>query len=284
MNRFLTLLLLGALASFALVGCDDDKKPGGGGNTPDASDDGDVPDAIVEVTTAKVFFVHAAQKVQTAVGALDLYVTAQDDEVLAGADPARADYNLDDVFSAELEAGDYSVHVFAAGDDPDTDEAALVYDFTVVAGADRTYAAVDQSGDESLPTVLLLDVIAPSDTAANSIVYAVHGAPDVGTVDVYTIEDEAADTLVVDDFAPSDQGPGLDLPVGTYRLGVETDDAQVTNDTNDDTYTVTFTAPVSSGGLEVYGIVLLSGGETPSILLYAQGGESVLTTLFPDDV
>lgn len=278
MNRFLTLILMGALSSFALIGCDDDKsKSNPDGDVPDGDlPDGDVPDAIVEVTTANVFVVHSSPKT----GDVDVYVTAQGDDVAEGATPAAAGFAVGDVAKLEgVDAGEYTVHVFVAGDDPQTEEG-ITADIEVVAGEDRTYAAVDGAGDSG-PSILALNPIVPDADASKSVVYAVHGAADVGTVDVYSVIDEVADQLLIDDFAVGAQGPGLALPAATYVLGVETNDDQVTNDTNDGLYTVTFTAPVSAGGLEVYAIVILDG-EVPKVQLYLQGGSDLLTTLSPD--
>ncbi len=64
-----------------------------------------------------------------------------------------------------------------------------------------------------------------SDLAAGNIrVRAIHGAPDVGQVDVYAVAGDGSTTPLLSDVDFGDVAAPLDVPAGAYTLGVDVDD------------------------------------------------------------
>lgn len=64
-----------------------------------------------------------------------------------------------------------------------------------------------------------------SGLAATDIrVRAIHGAPDVGQVDVYNVAEDGTTTSLLEDVDFGDVSEPLDLPAGAYTLGVDVND------------------------------------------------------------
>ncbi len=64
-----------------------------------------------------------------------------------------------------------------------------------------------------------------SDLAAGNIrVRAIHGAPDVGQVDVYAVAGDGSTTPLLSDVDFGDVAEPLDVPAGAYTIGVDVDD------------------------------------------------------------
>src|SRR5690606_23186865 len=71
-------------------------------------------------------------------------------------------------------------------------------------------------------------------------VRAVHGAPDVGQVDLFNVAADGTATALLEDVDFGDVAEPLDLPAGAYTLGVDVDD-----DATPDLY---FELPALEGG------------------------------------
>jgi hypothetical protein len=55
-------------------------------------------------------------------------------------------------------------------------------------------------------------------------VRAIHGAPSVGQVDIYAMDDDGGQALILENVDFGDVAAPLDLPAGAYTLGVDADD------------------------------------------------------------
>lgn len=119
--------------------------------------------------------------------------------VTVGSDTATLDVTLDgtlnsSALSAEL-ALDFGKRYTAVA-------------FDNVSNLSATYFADDAAG---LP-------------AGQIRVRAIHGAPGVGQVDIYAMEDDGSQALILPDVNFGDVAAPLDLPAGAYTLGVDVND------------------------------------------------------------
>lgn len=288
MHKFLSLFLMTALSGMALAGCGDDKKnPTGTDSGTDAAVDGDVVndggedaggDAAVVPPTGAVRLVHAAPNL----GAVDVYLTRGDAAVADDASPSLEDLELAGVFSAGiLEADDYVAHVYAADADVATDTELTSFTFTVNENTVSAFIADDDvvnADEDELPETFLLNPIGAPVAPANVMLAAVGAARfPFGAIDVWAIADGADnDQLLLNDFEGGSQPAALELPVGTYDLGVDLDGAD--DQDGDENYSFTVTAPVTVAGIRVYGIVIIDE-ETPKVILYPANGTATLGIL-----
>lgn len=106
--------------------------------------------------------------------------------------------------------------------------------------AQQKYTAVAVGRVAALQALLINDDAAGLD-AANIRVRAIHGAPDVGQVDVYSVAaTDGAATAIVSDVDFGVVSDALDLPAGAYTLGIDAN-----NDAKPDVY---FELPALAAG------------------------------------
>ena len=103
----------------------------------------------------------------------------------------------------------------------------------------RSYTAVAFGRVASLGALFFEDD--RTDLASTDIrVRAIHGAPDVGQVDVFNVAADGTATSILEDVDFGDVAEPLDLPAGAYTLGVDVND-----DATPDLY---FELPALEGG------------------------------------
>jgi hypothetical protein len=264
MNRFLTLILMGTLASFALVGCDDDKKPGGG-NTPDASDDGDVPDsdvpdAEIPVETG-VRVMHAA----SAFGAVDVF--ANDSFAAPVEGLTDLEYSTTALTKKLLEPGDYDLAI-AASDSTDPENEVLA-SRNGLGLAEGQFALVIAYGDDAEGGV---GIAAYTDFgmtpgADEAVVRVFHGSETAGEVDILLVGEEVSSALI-SDFTPGEVQE-LAIPAATAL----TVGADVNNDGSAD---VTFDIPAAlQAGAKATAVVVNDNG-VYKLLINIDGTDTVL--------
>ncbi|MCA9601564.1 MAG: hypothetical protein R3A78_00335 [Polyangiales bacterium] len=275
MNRYLSLFLCVGLASVALVGCDDDETsstPGTDGGSDAGNDSGNVEqdggnDSGNEPETGGLRLVHAAPTA----GTVDVYIVPAGESVEENATPTKDDFALGDVLALDgVPVGAYDAHVYAGDGVVGTDDAILVLeDISIISGVVIQAAAVDDLGetpdDDLLPDVVVLGPIGDPENAANSMVKAVHGTPWLGEADVYSVPEVGEPTLLIENLATGTQADAVEIPAGSYLLGVD-----LNNDT--ETFEAYFQVGVS-GSLKAYAIVYAtaSGSTTPHIMIYVSG-------------
>jgi hypothetical protein len=116
---------------------------------------------------------------------------------------------------------------------------------TSVLGADLTfeegssYTAVALGRVAGLSALFFKDDRTGLD-GGNIRVRAIHGAPDVGQVDIYSLNADGTSTSILSDIDFGTAAEPLDLPAGAYTIGVDVDD-----DTTPDLY---FALPDLPGG------------------------------------
>ena len=238
------LAALGASAAVGLAGCGSDggstdtEADGGDGDGSDGMDGGmdtetDAMDDGMDTDTATDSGMGGTANVRVAhfspdAPNVDVYVN--DSETLSDV-PFRAisDY-------LELPAGTHMVTITAAGD---ADTVAFEGEVTVEADTDYTIAAIGElsSEDSEFRPLILEDDNSDvgSDTAR---VRLVHASPDAPAVDVTA----AGGDTVLFDGVPFGESGYVEVPAGTYTLGVRGD-----TDSNDGDVVAEYTVELTGG-------------------------------------
>jgi hypothetical protein len=118
---------------------------------------------------------------------------------------------------AALPADTYTIEIFAAGDDPDTDTALLTTDVTVVAGQFSTFMAYFASGNLTVEGFSFGN--AP--TAGSASIVAIHASSNAGEVDL-VIEGGTPirEDLGYGEALSSDDSAYVGLPAGSYNVSI----------------------------------------------------------------
>lgn len=132
---------------------------------------------------------------------------------------ANGDQVLSDVPFGEssgyltVPAGAYNFEVYAAGSNPDTDDAVLSVDATVAASTDYTVVATNEVA--SLEAGLFEDNnSAPAQGQAH--IYVIHAGPDAPAVDIAA----AGSSVLIDNLNFGERAGPLPVDAGTYDLEV----------------------------------------------------------------
>jgi hypothetical protein len=116
-----------------------------------------------------------------------------------------------------LDEGTYTFNITGAGGDPTSPVLSIE---GVELQADKTYTAVAFNDAASIQALALEDDYAG--LASGDIrVRAIHAAPGVGTVDIWNISDPLNPAPLYQGVGFGDAGDYLDIPAGTYTLGVD---------------------------------------------------------------
>ncbi|MCY0989217.1 DUF4397 domain-containing protein [Nannocystis sp. ILAH1] len=149
----------------------------------------------------------------------------------------------------------------------------LSADLTFEEGASYTAAAIGRVAD--LTALVFKD---DRDGLADDEirVRAIHGAPDVGPVDVYQVAADGSATSILSDLDFGDAADPLDLPPGAYTLGVDVND-----DAKPDLY---FELPELPGGTLANVYVTQEDGGQPFVLAQLDGATTARIDLSESQV
>jgi len=255
---------MGALSSFALVGCDDDKKPGGG-NTPDASDDGDVPDgdvpdAEIPVETG-VRVMHAA----SAFPAVDVY--ANDSFAAPVEGLTDLEYSTTALTKKLLEPGEYDLAIAAADStDPENEVLAERNGLGIAEGQFALVIAYGDDAEGGVGIAAYTEFLTVPD-AGEAVVRVVHGSTFAGEVDVLILSGESW-LPAISDFTP---GEVTELPIpAALELTVGADV------NNDNTPEVTFDIPAALPAGTLATAVIVRDGGVYKLLVNVAGTDTLL--------
>ncbi|MCA9601019.1 MAG: DUF4397 domain-containing protein, partial [Myxococcales bacterium] len=270
------------LAMLALVGCDDGtgEEKGDGSVGKDGSTDGalDGADSDAAVEGGQLRFVHASPTT----GLVDLYLTAEGIDVKKGASPAAEGVGYTDIGVVDgIKTGDYSLHAYATGADPAKAERLGKITVEFSGNELESIAFLDDDDDaDELPELLGLETVGFPEGMAFARIGVVHGAPELGTVDVYNVvAGDENDVLSIDDLEFGGQVT-INVPSGMRQFGIETGDAQVNNDVNDEVYPLIYSSTVVSG-LRAYAFLVDDIGVT-KLMIYPVGASEIVFLVTPD--
>jgi hypothetical protein len=136
----------------------------------------------------------------------------------------------------EVPAGEYDFQVAVAGDEP-ANAVLTVPNLMLEAGGSYTAVAYD-----AVAQIKALGIMDDYDAIPEGSirVRAIHAAAGVGQVDIWNIPEMGDPAPLVPDFDFGAMSPAVDLPAGSYTLGVDVDD--------DATPDLTFTTPSIPAG------------------------------------
>lgn len=140
---------------------------------------------------------------------------------------------------------------------------------------DKQYtAAVIGKLSESSFRALLLEDNLSTPAAGNIRIRAIHGAADVGQVDIWNVTDAGNPSALYTDVNYGDVGAYAEIPAGSYKLGFDTN--------NDGTPELTFTTPNLAAG-SVLNVFAVSESAS-SVNLVAQTKDGATLTITPDPI
>lgn len=252
-----SLLVLGAMAGAVGCGDDDDDNNVRDAGEEDARTQSDAGTDGGNDETASLRVLHLSPDAP----AVDVIVN--DDE------NTRPVTNLefpDGTEFAELTAGEYDFDVVPTGGAL-ADSVLEIDDLVLESG--KYYTAVAYGPAESIAALALVDD--PEGLAAGNIrVRAIHAADGVGEVDIWNIPAKGDPTPLYTDLEYGEAGDALDVPAGTYTLGIDIN--------NDETPDATFELPALSAGavVNLYAVAIGAGAA-----LVAQPWTGETTTINP---
>jgi hypothetical protein len=253
---FTVLALILLLAVFGAAGCDSssDDNPADGDmdGDVDGDTDGDISDGDqTDGDMADIRVIHLSPDA----GAVDVYALGA----------VKAIENLSFGNSTDylsLDPGTYSFQVVPTGGEVSS-PALEVNDVDLM--ADKSYTAAAYGMADNLTALLLVDD--NSSTPEGMLrVRAIHTADGVGEVDIWNIPAEGDPTLLYEDFAYGDVGDYLQLPAGSYSIGIDVD-----NDASPDLIVNT---PALSAGL-VINLFAIKDGELVKVIAQLPDGTTV---------
>jgi hypothetical protein len=169
-----------------------------------------------------------------------------------------------------LPAGvDYTFNVRVAGSDP-TSDPVLVQEASPLDGDVLNVLAIGRLGGVPEPletTVIVEDLTAPMEGMIR--VQAVHAAPSAGEVDIYNIPTEGDPVQLVPDLAYGTASGYLEVPAGSYQLGID-----INNDPG--TLELVFsTSPIETGAILNLIAINNEAGDAVRLLIQDANGNEI---------